>query len=327
MHVPKYRLDSAFYPPISSPRLSGQLSVSDKHALWWEETGNPDGVPILVLHGGPGGRITPYYRRLIDPELNRGIFFEQRGCGRSTPPGCLEENSTWDLVEDIEKLRKDRRIDRWIVLGGSWGAALGIAYAEAYPEAVAGLAVSGVFLARQEDIAWWWEGARQVFPDAYHLRDQFLPEKERADARANFTRRILDGDPIVSGPAAQTLMLAEFSTLELWPSLMMEDPATIDPDVVRAGRLLIHYDRHNFFFEEGQLLSRAHRLAGVPGEIIAGRADMCTPPKGAFDLAQAWPEARLTIVPAAGHRWNDEMLCRDVVAATRRLTDRYLAMA
>jgi proline iminopeptidase len=315
-----YRIDSALNPPVPRPREAGRLEVGEGHSIWWEEAGPADGVPLLVLHGGPGGRIVPYYRRLADPRVHRAIYFDQRGCGNSVPFGSIESNDTWRLVADIERLREARGVERWIVLGGSWGSTLALAYAETHPRSLAGLVLSGVFLARTEDSAWWWEGARRVFPDAYSLRDEFLTEQERADPRASFTRRILDPDPAIHGPAAQTLMLAEFSTLGLWPSLMLEDPYTIDPQVVAAGRIHAHYDKHRFFLEEDQLLRDAGALAEVPGEIIAGRADMCTPPKGAFDLARVWSRARLTIVPAAGHRWNDEMLCRDIVAAMQRVT-------
>lgn len=321
------RSDTALHPPVSRPRTTGQLAVSDGHVLWWEEIGAEEGIPLLVLHGGPGGRIAPYYRRLPDPARHRAVFFEQRGCGRSTPTASLEHNDTWRLVEDIERLRVARNIERWIVLGGSWGSTLALAYAQKYPQSVSALLLSGVFLARTEDIDWWWEGSRRVFPDTTARRDEFLPPDERVTPRESYLRRILHPDPAVHAPAAQMLMLAEFATLELWPSLMLEDPDTLDPLTVGAGRMMAHYDHNRFFLAENQLIRDSHKLAGIPGEIIAGRADICTPPKAAFDLSRAWAGSHLTIVPAAGHRWNDEMLCRDLLAALGRLTDRVAAMS
>jgi proline iminopeptidase len=219
-----FRLDTPFFPPVPRPRASGWLKVDDRQEIWWEETGPQDGAPVLVLHGGPGGRIKPYYRRLLDPARHRGIFFDQRGCGSSRPFGALDGNDTGSLVEDIEKLRRDRGVDRWTVVGGSWGSALALAYAEAHPEAVSGLLVSGVFLCRDEDLAWWWHGARRVFPEVYAARDAFLEPAERADPRRAFQRRILDPDPAIHKPAAAVLGHAEGQTLDLLAPAPPDDP-------------------------------------------------------------------------------------------------------
>lgn len=315
-----FRQDSAFFPPVPRPRVAGHLECGDGHAIWWEETGHPEGVPVLVVHGGPGGSIRPYYRRLIDPACQRGIFFDQRGCGQSTPAGSLECNSTADLVADMERLRVARGLDRWIVLGGSWGSTLALSYAQAHPKRVAGLVVSGVYLARAHDLWWWWDGAANVFPDVFAARDAWLAPEERADPRAAYLRRILDDDPQVHGPAAQMLALAEGQTLDLWPVAPAEDPAAPDAATIRGMRIFSHYDANGYFLERDQLIRDAGRLAAIPGAIIAGRSDMCTPPRSAWDLAQAWPQARLHIVPAAGHRWNDEQLARPIIAELARLT-------
>ena len=315
-----FRTDTAFYPPVPQPRAQGMLPVGGGHVIHWQETGPADGLPVLVLHGGPGGRIKPYYRRLLDPARHRGIFFDQRGCGASTPFGSLADNTLPDLIADMEALRQARGLDRWVVVGGSWGSTLALAYAEAHPDRVAGLLVSGVFLADAADRHWWWEGGRAIFPDVFAARDSLLTAAERADPRAAFLARVLHPDPAVHGPAAMVLGHAEAQTLDLYAPPPPDDPAAIDPDDVAATRILAHYDRADHFLAPGQLLANAGRLASIPGEIVAGRSDMCTPPRGAWELAQAWPGARLTIVPAAGHRWNDEALGRAMIAALERLT-------
>lgn len=315
-----FRADTAFFPPVPAPRASGHLDVGDGHAIWWEETGPADATPVLVLHGGPGGAIRPYYRRLLDPVRHRGVFFDQRGCGKSTPFASLDHNHTQALIADIERLRRARGIARWLVVGGSWGSTLALAYAEAHPDHVTALVVSGVFLARASDLCWWWEGARWVFPEVFAARDAFLPERERGDPRSAFLARILHDDPEVHGPAAQALMFAEGQTLDLWPAPPPDDPRLLDAKLVAGARLLAHFDRADYFLSENQLIRDAGRLAGVPGAVLAGRSDMCTPPRGAYELAQAWPAAKLTIVPAAGHRWNDEMLGRALVSEIGRLT-------
>ncbi len=315
-----FRADTAFHPFVPRPRASGLLAVGGGHEIWWEEIGPVDGAPVVVLHGGPGGKIKPYYKRLLDPQRHRGVFFEQRGCGRSRPLGALEGNTTPNSVADMEALRTARGVERWVVAGGSWGSSLALAYAQAHPDRVAGLMVSGVFLCRREDLWWWWEGARYVFPEVYAARDGFLPPEERGDPRAAFRKRVLDPDPAVHIPAATVLGRAEGQTLDLWPPPPPEDPDAVDEEDALYGRILAWYDAHDFFLRENQLIDDAPKLAGIPGAIVAGRADNCTPVKGAWDLAQAWPDARLTIVAAAGHRWNDEALGRVVVGEIDRLT-------
>lgn len=314
-----FRIDTAFHGFGEAARSHGWLRISDLHEIYWEERGPVGGAPVLVLHGGPGGDIRPYYRRLLDPNRHRGVFFEQRGCGRSRPFGELRENTTWRSVEDIEALREHLGVERWMVVGGSWGSALALAYAETHSERVSALVVSGVFLCRAEDSHWWWEGARAVFPEVYAARDAFLEPSERADARGAFNRRIASGNPDIAEAAATFLSHVESQTLDLWPPTPPEDPTASDPKGAAYGRILSWYDQNDYFFEESQLLSEAARLKGIPGAIVAGRADMCTPAKGAWDLAQCWPLARLSIVPAAGHRWSDEMLGRVLVSEIARL--------
>ena len=315
------RADTAFFPPVPHPRASGLLPVGDGHSIWWEETGPEEGLPTLVLHGGPGGSIKPYYRRLLDPTRSRGIFFDQRGCGRSTPFGSLEANTTGHLIADIEALRGARGIDRWIVVGGSWGSTLALAYAQTRPGRVLALLLSGVFLARAEDLAWGWEGVRAVFPEVLAARDAFLPEAERCDPRRAFERRVLDPDPAVHGPACMVAGAASLATLDLMPPPPADNLDGLDTGEIALARISTHYEANNYFLDENQLLRDADRLAHIPGAIVAGRSDLCTPPKGAFDLAQLWPQGRLSIVAAAGHRWNDEALGRVFVRELERVSE------
>ncbi len=309
------RIDTAFYPPIEASN-SGMLEVDETHTLYWEAFGNPAGPPVLILHGGPGGGIRPYYRQLIDPAHFRGILFEQRGCGRSTPSGELRANTTQDLVSDMEKLRAHLDIGRWLVIGGSWGSTLALAYAQAHRQSCAGLIVSGVFLARDIDAWWWWEGTRFVYPEVWAEFNAFLPIGERDDLRRSYIRRVLDPDPDIHKPAAISLMTYEAQTLDVWPDMAFIQDIEVSEHSVTMGRIFAHYDESCYFVEEGQLLNNASRLSSIPGTIINGRFDMCTPPHGAYDLHQVWPQAQLKIVPVAGHRWNDESLGSALVAAT-----------
>jgi proline iminopeptidase len=314
------RQDTAFFPPVAVPRDCGHLDVGEGHRIWWEATGHPEGVPVVVLHGGPGGSIRPYYRRLIDPERQQGIFFDQRGCGQSLPEGGREHNTTQHLVADIERLRVHLGFERWIVLGGSWGSTLALTYAQTHPERVAGLVASGVFLAQPSDVWWLWEGAGHVFPEVFAARDAWLPAEERGDPRGAFLKRMLGPDPVEARAAAHVLMMAEGETLDLWPAAPGEDFAHMSEAGLRSSLIFAHYAAAEYFLAPGQLLRDAERLAGISGAIVAGRSDMCTPPRSAWELAQAWPEARLHIVPAAGHRWSDEQLCRPIIAELARLT-------
>jgi proline iminopeptidase len=314
-----FRQDTGFFPPVTGPRASGHLDVGDGHRIWWEETGPAAGRPVLVLHGGPGGSIRPYYRRLLDPARHRGIFFDQRACGNSTFTDAFANNTTQALVADMERLREARGIERWTVVGGSWGSTLALAYAETHPERVTGLLVSGVYLARQWDIGWWWSGWGPILPDVLAARDALLTPAERADPRTAFRARIRNPDPAIHRPAAEALDIASLETLDLMPATLPQTANWLDERSLLSSRLHLHYDEHDFFLEPDQLLKNAGRLSAIPGAIIAGRNDLCTPPQGAWDLKTRWPAARLSIVAAAGHRWNDEALGRVLVPEIGRL--------
>lgn len=311
------RMDGALYPKLE-PFRSGSLDVGDGHFIYWEQAGAAAGKPLVILHGGPGGGVNPYYRQLFDPERWCATLFEQRGCGRSKPHGELAHNTTAHLVADIEALRKSLGVERWVVLGGSWGSTLALAYAEEHPESCAGLIVTGVFLARQQDRAWWWEGARHIFPEVWQELSDFLPPEERSDLRSAYLRRILDSNPETHRPALRAMLTYETQILDLGSNPARLEALLASDNLEPMGRLYAHYDKNLHFLEENQLLGRAHRLAGVPGWIVQGRYDVCTPPSGAYDLWRAWPAAKFRLVGNAAHAWNDPNLCQGVREA---LTD------
>ncbi len=300
------------FPAITAHR-SGQLPVSDLHTMHWEASGLEQGIPVLVLHGGPGGSIKDYYRQLLDPARFLTICYDQRGCGKSTPFAELRDNTTSELVEDIETLRCHLGIESWWVLGGSWGSTLALAYSQAHPAAVKGMVVTGVYLATQEDRDWWWGLSRYVFPDAWAYLVEFLPEAERNNVREAYLRRVLSQDPNVFKPAAMRLMLYEARLLDPKPSAELLDAMQQDEEgTVTMARHFCHYDRAGCFLEPNQLLRDAGTLRDIPGRIISGRSDMCTPPLSAWALRQAWPEASLSLVPLAGHRWCDPALLKEI---------------
>ncbi len=314
------RLDHVFYPPCE-PRATGSLALDALHTMHYQECGSASGAPLLILHGGPGGGINPYYRQLADPRHYRVVLFDQRGCGQSTPRAELRENTTGHLVADMERLREHLGLDRWIVLGGSWGSTLALAYAQRHPERVAALVLTGVFLARGADMDWWWYGLRQVFPDAWQAMHDFLPEHERGDLRSAYLRRCLDPDPAVHGPARLSLMTYETEALDVWPNWPRMAWLQDTGQAIVMGGLLPHYDAHDYFLEEGELLRGAGRLGEIPGRIVQGRHDAVCPPCGAFDLHRSWPCSTLQIVAGAGHAWNDHQLGSALVGALDELRE------
>jgi proline iminopeptidase len=311
---------SWLYPAIEPYKVQ-RLKVSDLHELHLEESGNPKGKPVIFLHGGPGGGTSPKHRRYFDPERYRIILFDQRGCGASTPYADVRENSTWDLVADVERIREHLGIDRWMVFGGSWGATLGLAYAEKHPERVTELILRGIFLLRQREVDWLYqEGASRIFPDAWEPYRDAIPEAERGDFMGAYAKRLLSEDPALNLPAAKAWSIWEGATSKLIP----------DPDFIASygdeattlafARIECHYFLNKGWFDEAQLLRDALKLKGIPGAIIQGRYDMVCPIESAWALSKAWPEADLVIVPDAGHSAYDAGISRALVAATDRFT-------
>jgi proline iminopeptidase len=309
----------SFFPPIE-PYRTGRLRVSDRHEIYFEECGNPAGKPVVMVHGGPGGGSNPTMRRLHDPSAYRIILFDQRGCGRSTPYADLVENTTWHLVADMEALREHLGIARWQVLGGSWGSTLGLAYAETHPARVSELILRGIFTLRRKELEWFYQsGADYLFPDAFAAYKAFIPPEERGDMIAAYYRRLTGDDHALRLRAAKLWSTWEGSTLSLLP-----DPARVaafgdDLYALAFARIESHYFVHAGFFDfDGQLIANAGRLRDIPGVIVHGRYDMCTPAFIAFDLAAAWPEADFRIVPDAGHATTEPGIVHELIGATER---------
>jgi len=308
----------SLYPEIV-PYGTGRLKVSDQHELYFEECGAPSGKPVVMLHGGPGGGITPIMRRYHDPRLYRIVLFDQRGCGRSIPYASLEENTTWDLVEDIERLRMHLGIDRWQVFGGSWGSTLALAYAETYPERVTGLILRGIFMLRRAELEWFYqEGCSWLFPDAFADYVKPIPEDERSDLMAAYHRRLTSDDPETQVAAARAWSAWEGRTLSLLPDFDRVRQFSQDHYALAFARIESHYFVHGGFFDtDDQLIRNAARLKEIPGIIVHGRYDVVTPVKNAFDLKDAWPEAELRVVPDSGHAMTEPGIVHELIAATR----------
>jgi proline iminopeptidase len=306
------------YPPIE-PYRTGKLKVSALHEIYFEECGNPAGKPVVVLHGGPGGGISGFLRQGHDPAHYRIILADQRGCGKSTPFASLEENTTWDLVADIEVLRLHLGIERWQVAGGSWGSTLALTYAITHPERVTELVLRGIFMIRQEEIDWFYEkgGASFLMPEAFAAYQAPIPVAERGAMVAAY-RRILTGPANdLRAEAARAWTLWEARCLSLLPDPAREMAWDKDHYALAFARIENHYFTHKGFFDQdGWILANAHRLRGIPGTIIHGRYDLCTPVKNATDLAALWPEADLVIIPDAGHTGVEPGIADAMVHAT-----------
>lgn len=310
------------YPEIT-PYQTGTLAVDGRHTLYWEQCGNPDGKPVVLLHGGPGGGCSDNMRRFHDPAKYRIILFDQRGAGRSTPHADLIDNTTWDLVADIEKLREHLAVERWQVFGGSWGSTLALAYAETHPQRVTELVLRGIFLLRRWELEWFYqEGTSRLFPDAWQHYIEAIPEVERADLISAFHRRLTSDDSAVRLAAARAWAIWEGGTsyLEIPP-----DYADTHGDAEFAlafARIENHYFVNGGFFEvEGQLLRDAHRIAEIPGVIVHGRYDVVCPVQNAFDLHAVWPQGELRISPHSGHSMFEAENTAALVEATDRFAD------
>ena len=304
--------------PEIGPFETGYLPLSGGHVMYWEQVGNPRGRPVLFLLGGPGVGAGAVHRRFFDPDFWRVVIFDQRGAGRSRPLGSLAHNTTQDLVEDIEVLRRHLGLDRWLLFGGSWGSTLALAYAQANPERVSGCVLRGVFLGRREEVEWFLHGMRLVFPDAHANFVNFLPEPERADVLGAYLRRLTDPDPSVHLPAARAWSVYEGSCSTLLPSPDTVTSFAQDRTALGLARIEAHYFANALFLPEPGLLAAMHRIAHIPGEIVQGRYDMICPPRTAFELASAWPSARLTVVPDAGHSALEPGIRRALVSAVER---------
>lgn len=311
-----------FFPEIE-PFHTFRLKVSEVHELYVEEAGNPDGEPVLFLHGGPGGGFSPKHRQLFDPAYYRIVLFDQRGAGQSTPHACLEENTTWDLVADIEKIRTHLGIDRWLVFGGSWGSTLGLAYAQTHPDAVSGLVLRGIFLCRPEEIRWFYqEGCSNLYPDRWESFIRPVPTEERHDMVPAYYRLLTHPDEAVRLDAAKAWSGWEGSTVKLIPNDELIADFEAPEKALAMARIECHYFMHNSFLTENQLLENADRLRDIPTWIVHGRYDVVCPVKNAWDLHQAMPHARLSIIADAGHSFDEpgiRQALMDAVEAFKRM--------
>jgi proline iminopeptidase len=309
------------YPPIDAYD-TGMLRVSRVHEIYYEQSGNKRGQPALFLHGGPGGGTDPRMRQFFDPKRYRIVLFDQRGCGKSRPNASLVDNTTWHLVEDMEKLRKHLGIEKWVVFGGSWGSTLGLAYAQTHPERVTALVVRGIFLLRRWELEWFYQnpgGAAALFPDLWEKYVEPIPEIDRGDMMRAYYERLTSDDPDVLKRAAKAWSIWEGATsfLRLNPDYV----AKFEQDAYAAAfaRIECHYFVNGGFLRsDSELLENAGRLRDIPGVIVQGRYDVVCPMRSAWDLHRAWPEATLRIVPDAGHSAFETGITHELISATDR---------
>jgi proline iminopeptidase len=309
--------DEYLYTPLV-PHRSGRLALDRVHTMHWEECGNPRGVPVVFLHGGPGGGIAPDHRRYFDPSFYRIILYDQRGSGQSTPLGELADNTTDHLVADLERLRTHLGSERWLVFGGSWGSTLALAYAQAHRDRVLGLVLRGIFLARSWEIRWFMVDMRNFFPEAWNAFAGFVPEAERGDLLAHYHRRLTHPDPSVHMPAAHAWSRYESSCSTLLPDPDLVAHFDEDAAALAIARIEAHYFVHGLFLSGDALLEGVARLRDIPCSIVQGRYDVVCPIRSADDLHRVWPEAEYVVVPDAGHSAREPGIARELVAATDR---------
>lgn len=308
------RHDDVYYP-VTDTRAEGMLAVGGGVEIHWEEAGNPQGVPLVECHGGPGGRANRFLRALLDPDRLRIVQFDQRACGKST--GELADISLAATIADMEALRAHLGIERWIVSGPSWGSTVALAYAEAHPERTIAVKVAGVWLCRHEDMHWWYQGVRTLFPDVWAQYASLVPPDRRHDLRSAYCEMILDGDPATVERAS----LAQYLYEEAFMHLQAPFAAPNGARAVAYSRVFAHHARHDFFLRDNQLIEDAHRLRGIPVSLTTGRYDACTTPNNAYDLAQVLDDVHLTIVDAAGHYPSEPAMGRAMAHETRRFLD------
>ena len=305
------------YPEIA-PFDSGMLKVSGIHEIYYERCGSAKGIPVVFLHGGPGGGLIPMYRQFFDPKAYHIILFDQRGSGKSKPHAELRENTTWDLINDIETLREKFGIEKWFVFGGSWGSTLSLAYAETHPDRVLGLILRGIFLTRRKELEWFYQkGASEIFPDFWERYRDEIPEDERADFMTAYYKRLTSDDEKVRLSAARAWSVWEGSTSKLFPSEELMNHWEGEQEALSLARIECHYFMNNSFFPgENYLLENVERIRHIPTVIVQGRYDVVCPMTSAWDLHKAFPEAELVIVGDAGHSISEKGITSALVEAT-----------
>ncbi len=305
---------------ITEPFDSGLLEVSAKHKIYYEQVGNPDGKAILYVHGGPGGGISETSRHFFDPEFYRVILFDQRGCGKSQPFACMEENTSWDLVEDINKLRQFLQIDQWLVFGGSWGSTLSLLYAITYPKQVKGLILRGIFLARQSDVDWLFqEGCSYIYPDAHEEFASLIAENERDDLVSAYYKLLMDDDEKVHMEAAKRWSIYEGSVVCLIPDESIKDIFSEGDKALSLARTECHYFyHHSFLQDDNYILNNTDKIKDIPTIIIHGRYDVDCRLCGAYELHKKLPQSELQIIQDAGHSYREPGILSALVDATEK---------
>ncbi|ODN42855.1 prolyl aminopeptidase [Piscirickettsia litoralis] len=312
------------YPRIK-PNQTHQLQVDSQHTLYIEESGNPQGIPILYVHGGPGGSCSDRSRRYFDPEAYRIILFDQRGCGRSTPHGSVDNNTTVHLIEDIEKIREHLNIKQWLIFGGSWGSTLSLLYAQEHPERVSGLILRGIFLATQHDINWFLgeSGIGEIFPDYWQDFTRHIDASSTKALINDYHERLFGDNEIERLNAAKKWAGFEARCATLDPNPKHVKSATDPHYALAIARIECHYFKNNCFIEEGRILNHIGRLSGTPCIIVHGRYDMICPIKNAWQLHQAWPESQLNIIRDAGHSADEPAIIDALIRATNTMSLRF----
>ena len=306
------------YPEIE-PFDSGHLDVGDGHKIYWERSGTKGARPAVFLHGGPGGTISPVHRRLFDPELYDVILFDQRGCGKSTPHASLENNTTWHLVADIERLREMIGADKWLVFGGSWGSTLALAYAETHPDRVSEIVLRGIYTLTRPELEWYYQfGVSQMFPDKWERFVAPIPEDERHDMMAAYYRRLTGNDRTEQIACAKAWSMWEGQTITLLPEPSTSDVFGEEDYAIAFARLETHYFVHGGWLEDDQLIRDVHKLHAIPGTIVHGRYDMPCPAHFAWELHKAWPQADFRLVEGAGHAFSEPGILDQLIRATDR---------
>jgi len=305
--------------PATEPRTSGFLSVSKLHEIYWEEIGNPRGVPVIFLHGGPGAGIAPIHRRFFDPNYYRVILFDQRGAGKSRPRAEIRENTTQNLVSDIEKLRNFLTIERWLVFGGSWGSTLGLVYGETHPERCIGFILRGIFLGEQREIDWFINGMGNFFPEAKQRFLSILSDKEQKNPLFSYLERLQDPNPAVQFQAARAWSLYEQSCSTLWPAGSLSPNFSDIDDQLSLARLEAHYFVNKNFLSENEIIKNLARIRNKPATIIQGRYDVVCPIISANMLVNNWPGAQYKVIPDAGHSALEPGIKRELVLATEMM--------
>ena len=310
-----------YFPPIE-PYASGMLDVGDGHQIYWERVGTPGAKPAVFLHGGPGGGCNESHRRVFDPAKYDVLLFDQRGCGRSTPHACLEANTTWHLVDDIERLREMCGIEKWLVFGGSWGSTLSLAYAETHPERVTELVLRGIYTLTQAELNWYYQfGVSEMHPEKWERFIAPIPENERCHMVAAYHKRLTGDNEAEKLACAKAWSQWEGGTVTLLPDEAMVDDFGGDQFALAFARIENHFFMNAGWMDEGQLQRDAHKLTGIPGVIVHGRLDMPCPLKYAWNLAKAWPDAELHIIEAAGHAMSEPGILDQLIRATDKFAE------